>query len=341
MKTGVGRREFMKSAAAAALAGGLHAGAQPEGAKMSEKMIWGNLLHLGMNMWADRLPTPEETKVPHWDAKPHLRFEDSLWDHLLKRMADVGMNMVAIDLGEGVKYESHPELGVKGSWTPTRLREEIAKAHEMGLEPIPKLNFSAGHDIWLGPYSRMLSTDTYYKVCGELIAEVCELFDRPRFFHLGMDEETAQHQRFYRYVVVRQYDLWWHDLDFLVNAVEKGGSRAWVWSDYMWHHPERFFKNMDKNVLQSNWYYGDKFNKDVKYVKAYHDLDEKGYDQVPTGSNWSNDVNFEKTVEYCSKAITEERLKGFLMAPWKPTLEECRDHHMAAIDQVARAMMLV
>ena len=38
----------------------------------------------------------------------------------------------------------------------------------------------------------------------DLIAEVSELFDGPRFFHIGMDEETFQHQRMYHYVVVRQ-----------------------------------------------------------------------------------------------------------------------------------------
>ena len=33
------------------------------------------------------------------------------------------MNMVVIDLGDGVKYESHPEIAVKGAWSTTELRE--------------------------------------------------------------------------------------------------------------------------------------------------------------------------------------------------------------------------
>ena len=63
----------------------------------------------------------------------------------------------------------------------------------LGIEPLPKLNFSTCHDAWLGPYSRMVSTPAYYDVCRDLIDEVAELFGGPRFFHLGMDEETAQH----------------------------------------------------------------------------------------------------------------------------------------------------
>ena len=98
---------------------------------------------------------------------------------------------------------------------------ERRKFRKMGLEPIPKLNFAAGHDIWLGKYSRMVSTDTYYGVCSDLIEEVIDLFDKPRFFHLGMDEENAEDQRYLNLVVIRQHDLWWHDFYFFLNRSRK------------------------------------------------------------------------------------------------------------------------
>ena len=97
-------------------------------------------------------------------------------------MSQQGMNMVLVDLGDGVKYESHPEIAVNNAWSTARLKQELAKLREMGLEPIPKLNFAAGHDVWLGKYSRMVSTDIYYGVCKDLIEEVSALFDKPRFF---------------------------------------------------------------------------------------------------------------------------------------------------------------
>lgn len=231
------------------------------------------------------------------------------------------------------RYESHPELAVRGSWSANRLKRELANLRQLGLEPIPKLNFSTSHDAWLGPYSRMVSTDTYYEVCRELIAEVASLFDGPRLFHLGMDEETAHHQRSFDYVVVRQHDLWWTDLYFLVERVERSGVRAWVWSDCLWRHPETFLKKMPGSVVQSNWYYGASFRRKLSPVQAYLDLERHRYDQVPTGSNWSNDVNFERTVRFCSKHIESERLLGFLHAPWKPTLEAERRHHTDAIRQ--------
>lgn len=299
-----------------------------------DEMIWGYLLHLSYNMWADRDVLGRE----YTGAKPYLRFDTGLWSDLLKKMLDVGINMVVIDLGDGVKYESHPEIAIRNAWTVNGLRKELKEIRGMGLEPIPKLNFSACHDAWLGPYSRCVSTESYYEVCRDLIAEVIEIFDKPRFFHLGMDEETAHHQRNYNYVVVRQYDLWWHDLHVLFEQVEKGGAHPWIWSDYLWDHPETFFERMPKSVLQSNWYYGETFNKKIKYVKAYHDLEEHGYDQVPTGSTWSTSENFQKTVAYCKKHIAPERLLGFLQTVWKPTLEACRQHHVQAIELAGQAL---
>lgn len=300
-----------------------------------ESMMWGVLLHLGYNMWSDR-------KVPgrpqsHLDARSYLRFDEALWRDLLAAAVDAGLNTVVLDLGEGVEYPSHPELAVEGSWQPEKLREELARMRDMGLEPLPKLNFSATHDTWLGPYARMVSTETYYQVCRDVIADTIEMFDRPRLFHLGMDEETAQHQRNHAYVVIRQYEQWWHDLYFYFDEVERAGVRPWVWSDYVWHHPEWFYERMPITVLQSNWYYDDDFGPDAARAQAYVDLEKHGYEQVPAGSNWTTPTNMERTVEFCKGAIAPERLKGFLQTVWRPTLEPFRQTHLEAIAQLGAA----
>jgi hypothetical protein len=302
---------------------------------MATEMIWANLLHLSTNMWVDYQRPRGADEGSYYD--PSLRFDKDLWDDLTKRMVAAGMNMVVIDLGDGIKYESHPELAVKGAWTPKRLRRELDRLRTIGLEPIPKLNFSACHDVWLGPYSRMVSTDAYYPVCKDLIHEVAALFDRPRFFHLGMDEETPQHQRRFHYMVVRQGDLWWHDFLVLAHQVEAAGVRPWIWSDYIWHHPDEFLARMPKSVLQSNWYYDLSFSKKIRYVEAYLDLDKHGYDQIPTGSVWAAVGNFERTVPFCVRNLKPKRLLGFFQTPWKPTLPQYRDVHLEAIARVAAA----
>jgi hypothetical protein len=301
-------------------------------------IMWGNLLHLGFNMWG-------ESDCFKWDkyidASPVLRFDKETWDEILEQMVRVGMNTVVIDLGEGVKYESHPEIAVQGSWEVEQLKKELEKMRKMGLKPIPKLNFSAGHDEWLGEYSRCVSSKIYYQVCKDLINEVIEIFDTPELFHIGMDEETYSHQRFNKHAVVRNGDLWWNDLYFFVDLIEKKGVRAWVWSDYMWSHEDEYIKKMPKSVLQSNWYYSTFFEKANKEeavgIRAYRILEENGFDQVPTGSNWCRAHNFEETVDFCTKNIGKERLKGFLQTPWMPTVKERKYRHFEAVDLVRQA----
>lgn len=321
-------------------------------------MIWANLLRLSYNSnqgpgvalkYREDIKPSNCQETWEWARQYHqeLNCDDSTWDALLEEMAAAGMNMVVLFLGDGIQYESHPELALKNAWTTDKLRNELAKMRKLGLEPIPKLNFSTAHHVWLGKYSRMVSTDIYYNVCRDLINEVCALFDYPRFFHLGMDEEKAPQTK-QDLVVLRQNDLWWGDFYFFIGEVEKNGVRPWIWSDYGWWHPEVFFRKMPKSVLQSNWYYGTRWDWEAKeepgekyplwrtYVKFYHDLEEYGYDQVPTGSNHGNDQNMEATADYCKKIIDPSRLAGFMTAPWRPILPLCLDKHKEAIAQMGR-----
>lgn len=339
------RREFLQFSTAA-LAGAaftpLSTKAEPAAstAAPADRLLWGNLLHLSYNMWCDRRPSSwgsyKRDQLHYVQTADSLRFDDSLWRDLTDKMSKAGLNLVVIDLGDAIRYESHPEIAVRGAWTPARLREELARLRSLGLEPIPKLNFSTAHDAWLHDYSRMVSTPVYYKVCAELVTEVSALFGKPRFFHLGYDEETAAHQSQYLISIVRQHELWWHDFEFFVKTVTDLGVRPWIWSDFAWKHEEDFYAKMPKHVLQSNWYYGLRFDKvEDPMIKTFRDLDQHGFDQVPTGSNWTSPENFGKLVNWCRQEISPARLKGFLQTPWKPTLEEFRRDHLAAIDQVA------
>jgi len=348
------RRKFIKQVAAAGILSSIPNVLLSQ-QKPADNMIWAYLMHLSYNMWEDNTPlkyrdenfqctTCQEAREWAHGFRPSLTFDEPVYNALLKEMVAAGMNMLVIDLGDAILYDSHPEIAVKNAWTPAKLKTELAKIRKMGLEPIPKLNFATTHDTWLKEYSRMVSTDIYYGVCKDLIEEVSVLFDKPRFFHLGMDEETAQHQVRQDYAVIRQNDLWWGDLYFYLGEVEKNGIRPWVWSDYAWHRPDLFFRKMPKSVLQSNWYYGSDFDLSTltepnkTYVKLYNDLETNGYDQVPTGSNHSVPENFESTVDYCKKIVDPSRLSGFMTAPWRPTLTPCLDRHKEAIAQVAEAM---
>ena len=337
------RRDFISSAAGALALGACPASAFAA-AKPEPKFLWSYLVHFGVNSWKDiPLETQDPTLPEKWLTRccaDHVRFDEPSWRRLSDALAKAGCNQIIIDLAEIVVYPSHPELAVKGSWSVDRLRAEIARLRGMGFEVIPKMNFSACHDTWLKEYHRMVSTLKYYQVCEDLIKDVAAMFDHPRFFHLGYDEETANHQSQHLFAVCRQGELWWHDFLWFAKITEKTGCRPWIWSDYVWHHKDEFLARMPKSVLQSNWYYGSNFDVEnmgdrAKYVAAYEWLDKAGFDQVPTGSNFSSDVNFAGTVKFCDAHCRPELLKGYMMAPWTRTFAIHEEKSMQAVAQMA------
>lgn len=220
------RRDFMSTVALGT--GGLIAdrvmGAGLAAAK-NAPFSWGCLLHLGSNMWDDFdekgpdgwAKSEEEEKTnpnPFGPAgkrrssyRSYLRCHEDLWKKSVDHAAKDGLNLVFIDLGEAIEYPSHPELKVAGTWSVEKIRNELARIRALGLEPIPKLNFSACHDSWLKDYHRMLSTRKYYEVVADVIRDTVEIFDRPRLFHIGYDEEMPIAEENFFHMTVRQGDL--------------------------------------------------------------------------------------------------------------------------------------
>ena len=298
--------------------------------KMNNKMVWAFMMRISDHMWADDSFAEIENPMLYMPRSRY--FENNnicveTWDKMVKFLADHKYNLLLIDIGDGVKFDSHPEISAPDAWSKEFLKKKLDEARALGLEVIPKLNFSSAHDTWLKEYRRMLSTPIYYKVCADLIAETCELFDYPRWFHLGLDEECLERQSRHEMIVIRQEKLYWHDANFLFSECEKHGARPWVWSDYYWLHPEAFIRNMSKEVIQSNWHYGSFMIKDAKgnpyhqyyRVKTYNDLDEMGFDQIPTMSSYTSQTNAFQTVAHGKNALTEEHILGYMTSPWSST----------------------
>ncbi len=325
-----------------------------------KELYWGNLTHLGYNMWYDEdASLPEGLKPGYGLAQRYLRCDRSMWDAMRDRCAEQGVNMIVIDLGEGVQYESHPELAVEDSWSVDELRAELAKLRSLGITPIPKLNFALTHNKWLGPYRRMATSDLYNQVCRDVIHEVCDIFDTPPMFHLGMDEEEAPNQINMQFAAYRQFDLWWHDLYLLFDACEEKGVRPALWSDYANNHPDEYMKRMSHDAVQFQWYYwnfwenvpgdylnltdpkfqytADKYAYFMKFLRVFRLLNENGFDQIPSGSLWNCEENFTNLTEYCRRVIDREHLLGFMQTIWKPTLEAERTTLLRGIDLIGEA----
>lgn len=288
---------------------------------MENKLIFSYLIHLSAHMWDDENSPSRGWYLPtRYDDNNNTDIET--WDKIIAFLGERKYNMLMIDVGDAIKYESHPEISAPDAWDKDFLKKKLAEIRALGMEPIPKLNFSCCHHTWLKEYRRMVSTPIYYKVCADLIREVCEVFDYPRFIHLGLDEETAAVQIYREAAHVRQGDLWWHDAYFFFKEAEKWGARPWVWSDYCWDNADVFLEKMPKSVMQSNWYYGLFRNNQTPYntkgMMAYEFLDKNGFEQIPCCSCWDSagEYNVIQTVAHGKNALNPELLKGFMIAPW-------------------------
>lgn len=296
---------------------------------MSEKKIWCYLFHLCQSMWpsADphsRMQLPRTPQQIHENCEV-TKFTDKhkpLVYQMLEYLPSQGFNTVLIDVGNGVKFESHPEICMKEALEKDEVKKLCDDIRKLGMTPIPKLNFSNGHNAWLREVAMSQGTDYYFTATADLIREVAELFGWPEYFHLGLDEEDPAVLGAYGYRRLRSGPIWWRDAYRLFDVCEQVNARPWIWGDVYWHRPQEFKDRMPKSVLISNWFYGMDVQKDrngryeQKLVQAYIDLNELGYDQVPTGSGWECRQNYDFTFQLSKNELDPALFKGVMAAPW-------------------------
>lgn len=309
------------------------------------------LVHLEMSMWG----TGSDT-----------RFDENVWEEIIDECRKNKFDTIVLDLGRGIKYGSHPELARSWAWTREKTRNEVKRLKEMGITLIPKFNFSAVHDAWLGEYGNMISTSVYYKVCRELITEVYGLFDKPQYIHLGMDEENGDCCDNLPVAIYRQGEQIWYDLQYLCDCVRDLGATPWIWADYCIYYPEEFRKNVKTDdIIISPWMYHavkkehwTLISSSQEYIDYYsaprykylnltyvEEDPEKtafraqaipaakdGYKVVPCVSLFNRcEYNTPDVVEYFKNEAPDENVLGFMTAPWYATTEENKEIFLESI----------
>lgn len=308
-----------------------------------KSFMWAHLLHLGSNMWNEVGNTRGREHRSTPCASEVLRFDRPLWEAHTLALKEAGVNTLIIDVAEALAYKSHPEISAKGALTHEEMAAEVHRLKDLGFEVIPKLNFSTAHDIWLGEYSRMISTSIYYNVCRDLIDEVCEVF-KPKYFHLGMDEENLRNQRNQMICIIRQHELWWHDFYYLVECVEKHGARPMIWADYFWDYPEMCIEKMPKSVIMCGWYYwkchgdfGEKTASRMHILDSFKRLSELGYDQLPTASVWAELDNMPELTQYLVDKLDPEHWLGMMQTTWERIDKDWMHVHENAIAAIKKS----
>ena len=262
--------------------------------------------------------------------EPEITKDVEAFERVCDKAAESGFNKLLIFTGDALVYDSHPEIARPGAWTKAELKRQIDRIRSLGMEPIPMLDFSAAHDIWLGEYSYEVSTEAYYRVCGDLIDELCRFFGQPSLFWLGLAEENAESQLGYDYSVVRGDKLFIHDMRFLFDACRRNGARPWISCDFFMDYPHLFEGAVEKDVLISD-YRVTPFSlrrvlsgeNRIKEFEALKDISRMGYDVAPMLTAWQNRNTPRLTVEALN-ALLDREPAGYLRCTFIP----CRSSNL-------------
>ncbi len=169
----------------------------------------------------------------------HGRHDHGLWEsvHTCKRVAvsamDMKYGMIIWETdADTFRYETHPEL-LRGRFLE---KDQYVKLVDLlrsgGVEPVPLHNMSDGHNTKGGhPYPFLGDGETYFWAMTELIDERLEVF-RPKYFHLGMDEEQFTQRIKYPKRTLKQ----WRDVATrFTEHCRRRGVATMMWSDQIWN----------------------------------------------------------------------------------------------------------
>jgi len=139
--------------------------------------------------WCMRKPLDSETP-----------FDSAIGCEVVAAMAEAGMNLLVLDVSDGARYKSHPEMARHYTVPMKAVKSVCDAAHKAGIDVVPKLNFSKSirnqHDYWLlphtYPYHCTGGMEDYYRVAKDTIAELVAVCRPERFFHIGMDEDHCR-----------------------------------------------------------------------------------------------------------------------------------------------------
>lgn len=285
------------------------------------------LLHLSYNQWREK---PSREVV--YGFSHRLRFDRSVFNDAIALMGRLRMNMVILDVGDAVRYRSHPEIAVDGALTPDELADLLDECRNLGLEPIPKLNFATTHDAWLKDYGMIVGTEQYYEVCDNLIGELIDLFDGPRLFHIGMDEESIHHAEGLQleHITIRRGRAWLDAVKRLDTIVQAHGARTWMWGDPLWPTREGPTPAIPKRILISDWNYSKQ-----KTFPTSTLIEKLGYENIPAGANWTDDENAALLTRFAAEKLNPKTTPGMMMTVWNPTVRRCRGNILNAISLAA------
>ncbi len=295
---------------------------------MKTKPFKSVILYLGSNFWQKKggeFPVDPEEFI----YRDKMYFDKATWDKVVDSLPEYNIDTVVIALGEGVVYDSHPELAVEGSWSKEMLKAELAKLKKMGIRAIPYENFSPTHNAWLKDYTYMVGTQKYMDICADIVKDVIDMFDTPDMFHLGFGTEGYQakyldSKHFPITIVCKPFILAQYT-KALFDICRARGVRPWMWADMKtveeFGGDEEFCRIIPKDVILSSQYVQNPIsivdidgkpviktmNSEMEHFKK---LSDWGYTQIPAVTRRLHPSSPKNVILYTSMEC--KNIEGYL-----------------------------
>jgi len=277
--------------------------------------------------------------ITHYDPKwvpekdQEERFSLKLGLDIVEQMSEVGFNTLVVDIGDGVRYESHPELQRPYSAPMADLRALSQGARDHGISFVPKLNFAKSgrnlHDMWMKPHWDLRNfvsrRKEYFEVATDLIDELVEICQPSDYFHIGMDEDHH-----------RSLDQFVGDIKQLRKIISEHGLRTVMWNDTCYENRNVIAQvhadkcraaepRLPKDIVQVLWDY------DIVHRGIVERLAKAGFEV------WVAPGRTETMIREWKEVLCSEggnRGKGLLMSNWLKCGEGNRETIVALLDEL-------
>jgi len=256
------------------------------------------------------------------------RIDPGVTERVIRAAAAARFNHLIIDVADGVRYRSHPELARPYSIRMAGFRKLVRLARSLGMEVIPKLNFAKSfgkhhHNAWMRPYNTLPDDEAYYRHAFALMGELVRVV-RPRYFHIGMDEDEAHTHAGY-VEKVRRLNAW-------LRARE---IRTIQWIDLGKRYQKKIEKKMraavgrlPKDVILTHWQYHGRIFDWVAWIRA------RGYKVL--GGTGGRKGGFEAIRAFAQRAAAQGAM-GMISTHWVPLQRKWEAEILASVEASGRA----
>ncbi len=240
---------------------------------------------------------------------------------VVEAMGQANMDTLIVDIADGVKYASHPELQRHYTVPMSDLAQLAEASHAAGVDIVPKLNFAKSgrnlHDIWMYPHaSQFLFTegmDNYFRVAADLIGKLVDVCKPKHFFHLGMDEDHF-----------RSIGQYVDAIERLRETLTGHGLRTMIWNDSCHDFPEEIAQvhaeksmaaepKLSKDIVHVLWHYK------LVCPDAIRRISEQGFDV------WAAPGRDETMIHQWHEALIKQGGSGMLMTNWQKCIPANRE----------------